>query len=104
MVVERHRRETRTRKKHQRNQHRCHYQGYIRGDQNSNVALSACDGIVSFVFCVSFICTGTHYFNYCMKLNKYICNLGLDHTSKDILSNVKFSRTLYSRSTTVLNA
>lgn len=47
MVVERHRRETRTRKKHQRNQHRCHYQGHIRGDHNSNVALSACDGIVS---------------------------------------------------------
>lgn len=47
MVVERHRRETRTRKKHQRNQHRCHYQGHIRDDHNSNVALSACDGIVS---------------------------------------------------------
>lgn len=46
MVVERHRRDTRSRKKiHHR--HRCHYQGRIRGHANSKVALSACNGIVS---------------------------------------------------------
>lgn len=52
MVVERHRRDTRSRKKpHQR--HKCHYQGRIRGHANSKVALSACNGIVS-VFLIYF--------------------------------------------------
>lgn len=46
MIVERHRRDIRSRKKpHLR--HKCHYQGRIRGHANSKVALSACNGIVS---------------------------------------------------------
>lgn len=46
MVVERHRRDTRTRRRSSKNS-KCHYQGKIRGDHQSNVALSACDGLVS---------------------------------------------------------
>lgn len=51
MVIERHRRDTRTRKKHPRKKN-CHYQGRVRGDHDSRVALSACDGLVrvSFLF------------------------------------------------------
>lgn len=29
---------------------KCHYRGYIRGQANSRVALSACNGLVSFIF------------------------------------------------------
>lgn len=45
MIIERHRRDTRTRKKHTKKRN-CHYQGRVRGDANSNVAVSACDGLV----------------------------------------------------------
>lgn len=47
MVVERHRRDTRSRKHHKHRNHRCHFQGQVRDDHTSSVALSACNGIVS---------------------------------------------------------
>uniref|UniRef100_A0A182FRY0 Pep_M12B_propep domain-containing protein n=1 Tax=Anopheles albimanus TaxID=7167 RepID=A0A182FRY0_ANOAL len=47
MVVERHRRDVRTRV-HPHSKHiNCHYQGQIRGHDHSRVALSACSGLVS---------------------------------------------------------
>lgn len=47
MVIERHRRDLRTRRRHTKNAKKCHYQGHVKDDDQSNVALSACDGIVS---------------------------------------------------------
>lgn len=47
MVVERHRRDTRSRKHYKHHNRRCHFQGQVRDDDRSNVALSTCDGIVS---------------------------------------------------------
>lgn len=49
MVVERHRRDIRSRKK-SHHRHKCHYQGRIKGHASSRVALSACNGIVSCFF------------------------------------------------------
>lgn len=49
LVVERHRRDTRSRTKYRRQNKRCHFQGHVRNDHTSSVALSACDGIVSIV-------------------------------------------------------
>lgn len=46
MIIERHRRDLRTRKRHVKNNSHCHYQGHIRDDHQSKVALSACDGLV----------------------------------------------------------
>lgn len=46
LIIERHRRNIRTRKRIAKNTN-CHYQGHVRGDHQSRVALSACDGIVS---------------------------------------------------------
>lgn len=53
MVIERHRRDTRSRKNYQHdingrkpNNTVCHYQGKIRNHANSKVALSACNGLV----------------------------------------------------------
>lgn len=46
VIVERHRRDLRTRQKGVKNS-KCHYHGKVRGDHQSNVALSACDGLVS---------------------------------------------------------
>lgn len=50
MVVERHRRDTRSRTKYKHHHRRCHFQGQVRDDHTSSVALSACDGIVSILF------------------------------------------------------
>lgn len=52
MVVERHRRDLRTRQRHGKNLN-CHYQGHVRGDHLSKVALSACDGLVSCIIEIS---------------------------------------------------
>ncbi|KAG4065960.1 hypothetical protein HA402_006678 [Bradysia odoriphaga] len=49
MVIERHRRDLRTRKRHPKNNSHCHYQGHIRDDHHSKVALSACDGLAGFI-------------------------------------------------------
>ena len=46
MIVERHKRELRERQKKSQHQTQCHYQGKIRGHENSKVALSACNGLV----------------------------------------------------------
>lgn len=52
LVLERHRRDTRTRRRPQRHTH-CHYEGHIRGaEDESRVALSACNGIVSMALLV----------------------------------------------------
>lgn len=48
MIVERHRRDTRSRTKYKHHNRHCHFQGQVRDDHQSNVALSACNGIVSF--------------------------------------------------------
>ncbi|XP_055540062.1 A disintegrin and metalloproteinase with thrombospondin motifs 7 [Wyeomyia smithii] len=49
MVVERHRRDLRTRSRPQKHVHSCHYQGHIRGHDHSRVALSACNGLTGFL-------------------------------------------------------
>lgn len=46
MVVERHKRDLRERHKKSQHQTQCHYQGKIRGHEDSKVALSACNGLV----------------------------------------------------------
>ena len=47
LIVERHKRDLRTRKRPQKNTN-CHYHGRVRGqEQDSRVALSACRGLVS---------------------------------------------------------
>jgi hypothetical protein len=48
MVVERHKREVRERQKRPPKHTQCHYQGKVRGHENSKVALSACNGLVRF--------------------------------------------------------
>lgn len=47
MLVERHKRDVHVRHKRPPQHTQCHYQGHIRGHQNSKVALSACNGLVS---------------------------------------------------------
>ncbi|XP_058824477.1 A disintegrin and metalloproteinase with thrombospondin motifs 12 [Topomyia yanbarensis] len=49
MVVERHRRDLRTRSRPKKHIHSCHYQGHIRGHEQSRVALSACNGLTGFL-------------------------------------------------------
>ncbi|XP_055689829.1 A disintegrin and metalloproteinase with thrombospondin motifs 7 [Lutzomyia longipalpis] len=50
MVVERHKRDTKVRKKYKHsNTSSCFYQGQIRGHHRSKVALSSCNGITGFV-------------------------------------------------------
>ncbi|XP_055914270.1 A disintegrin and metalloproteinase with thrombospondin motifs 7 [Eupeodes corollae] len=48
LIIERHRRDLRFRKKPKKNIN-CHYHGKIRGHSGSNVALSACDGLVGHI-------------------------------------------------------
>lgn len=67
MVVERHRRDLRTRTRHSRNLN-CHYQGHVRGDYRSKVALSACDGLVS-NFCTLFFDAMIFAYNQLQKMN-----------------------------------
>lgn len=49
-VLERHKRDLKTRKKvksgHHKH-HKCHFQGKVKGQADSRVAISTCDGIVS---------------------------------------------------------
>lgn len=47
MVVERHRRDTRSRTQYKHHNRRCHFQGQVRDDHTSSAALSTCNGIVS---------------------------------------------------------
>nr|XP_029726865.1 A disintegrin and metalloproteinase with thrombospondin motifs 12-like isoform X2 [Aedes albopictus] len=49
MVVERHRRDLRTRARPKKHINSCHYQGHIRGHEQSRVALSACNGLTGFM-------------------------------------------------------
>uniref|UniRef100_A0A1Q3G327 Putative disintegrin metalloproteinases with thrombospondin repeat n=1 Tax=Culex tarsalis TaxID=7177 RepID=A0A1Q3G327_CULTA len=49
MVVERHRRDLRTRSRPKKHVHNCHYQGHIRGHEQSRVALSTCHGLTGFL-------------------------------------------------------
>ena len=46
MVVERHKRDLRTQHKRPQRHTQCHYQGKVRGHENSHVAISACNGLV----------------------------------------------------------
>ena len=48
MIVERRKRNIHVRHSAKNRSSKCHYRGYIRGQPNSRVALSACDGLVSF--------------------------------------------------------
>lgn len=48
MVVERRKRDVHVRSRTKNSSSKCHYRGFIQGHQNSQVALSACDGLVSF--------------------------------------------------------
>lgn len=48
MVVERRKRNVHVRARPKNTSSKCHYRGFIRGHPNSRVALSACDGLVSF--------------------------------------------------------
>ncbi|XP_055605600.1 uncharacterized protein LOC129753778 [Uranotaenia lowii] len=54
MVVERHRRDLRTRSRSKKHIHSCHYQGHIRGHDQSRVALSACQNGLDPFFFVSY--------------------------------------------------
>lgn len=54
MLVERHKRDVHVRHKRPPQHTQCHYQGHIRGHQNSKVALSACNGLVSAKICFCF--------------------------------------------------
>lgn len=46
VVIERHKRELRTRNKPKQHS-MCHYEGHVKGDETSKVSLSSCNGIVS---------------------------------------------------------
>lgn len=46
LIVERHRRDLRTRKRIQKHTN-CHYHGRVKDQSESRVALSACNGLVS---------------------------------------------------------
>lgn len=48
LVVERRKRDVHVRTRPKNSSSKCHYRGFIRGHPNSQVALSACDGLVSF--------------------------------------------------------
>lgn len=48
MVVERRKRDVHVRSRSKNRSSKCHYRGFIQGHPNSQVALSACDGLVSF--------------------------------------------------------
>lgn len=50
MIIERHKRDLRERRKRPQSHTQCHYQGRIRGHHNSKVAVSACNGLVSLPF------------------------------------------------------
>ncbi|KAI4472733.1 hypothetical protein M0802_016537 [Mischocyttarus mexicanus] len=60
MIVERHKRDFHIRTSPKNHSTKCHYRGFIRNHPNSRVALSACDGLVSF----SFSCLIKFYFKY----------------------------------------
>ena len=47
MVVERRKRDVHVRSRPKNRSSKCHYRGFIQGHRNSQVALSACDGLVS---------------------------------------------------------
>lgn len=49
VIIERHKRELRTRNS-PKHHSMCHYQGHVKGDEDSKVSLSSCNGIVSFFF------------------------------------------------------
>lgn len=53
MVVERRKRSLHVRSPAKNHSSKCHYQGFIKGHWNSRVALSACDGLVSYTFVFS---------------------------------------------------
>ena len=50
MIVERRKRNIHIRHTVKNDSSKCHYRGYIQGQANSRVALSACNGLVSFTF------------------------------------------------------
>lgn len=50
MVVERRKRDLHVRSPAKSHGSKCHYRGFIKGHRNSRVALSACDGLVSYTF------------------------------------------------------
>lgn len=50
MVVERRKRDLHVRSLAKSHGSKCHYRGFIKGHRNSHVALSACDGLVSYTF------------------------------------------------------
>lgn len=47
MVIENHRKRISERSINHANETQCHYTGFIRGDKNSKVAISTCNGLVS---------------------------------------------------------
>lgn len=49
-VVERRKRDVHVRGPAKSHGSKCHYRGFIKGHRNSRVALSACDGLVSYTF------------------------------------------------------
>ncbi|XP_070503091.1 A disintegrin and metalloproteinase with thrombospondin motifs 12 [Chironomus tepperi] len=49
MVVERHKRDLRTQHKRPQRHTQCHYQGKVRGHENSHVAISACNGLSGYI-------------------------------------------------------
>lgn len=75
MVIERHRRDTRTRKKHVRKRN-CHYQGRVKGEHGSHVALSACNGLVSNT------CSCMHFYFYSIRLSSHIHSVS-DHQQRN---------------------
>lgn len=68
LVVERHRRDTRSRTKYKHQDKRCHFQGHVRNDHTSSVALSTCDGIVSILFEFAVKCLSPAIFVTCANL------------------------------------
>lgn len=62
MVVERRKRDLHVRSPAKSHGSKCHYRGFIKGHRNSRVALSACDGLVSYTFDFSnhYVCTNQY--------------------------------------------
>lgn len=60
MVVERRKRDLHVRSPAKSHASKCHYRGFIKGHRNSRVALSACDGLVSYTFDFSNHCVCTN--------------------------------------------
>lgn len=82
MVVERRKRSLHVRSPAKNHGSKCHYRGFIKGHRNSHVALSACDGLVSYTFDFPIVRVSTDRYSHYVRSNrkskiykKFRCNV-----------------------------